>query len=51
LVVDIGLDAIGIRCGAGNANMAKVVGLAFPAATIAAGAVIGWYLVRLGQQR
>ena len=51
LVVDMGLDAIGIRWGAGNANMAKVVGLAFPAATISAGALIGWYLAQFGQQR
>jgi hypothetical protein len=50
LVVDMGLDAIGIRWGAGNANMAKVVGLAFPAATINAGAFIGWCLAQFGKQ-
>jgi hypothetical protein len=50
LAVDMGLDAIGIRWGAGNANMAKVVGLAFPAATISAGALIGRYLAQFGQQ-
>jgi hypothetical protein len=49
LIVDMGLDAIGIRWGAGNANMAKVVGLAFPAATLSAGALIGWYLDRFAQ--
>lgn len=51
LIVDIGLDALGIRWGAGNANMAKVVGLAFPAATLSAGAMIGWYIARFGPQR
>ena len=34
LLVDVGLDLLGIRWGAGNANMAKVVGLGFPAAAI-----------------
>jgi hypothetical protein len=50
LVVAFGLDAIGIRWGAGNANMAKVVGLTFPAATMCAGALIGWYLAKFGQR-
>ena len=49
LIVDMGLDAIGIRWGAGNANMAKIVGLAFPAATVSAGALIGWYLAQFSQ--
>ena len=48
LLVDLGLDALGIRWGAGNANMAKVVGLAFPAAALSAGALIGWYIARFG---
>ena len=51
LIVDTGLDALGIRWGAGNANMAKVVGLAFPAATLSAGALIGWYIARFGPQQ
>ena len=51
LLVTLGLDAIGIRWGAGNANMAKIVGLAFPAATVSAGALIGWYLAQFGYQR
>ena len=50
LIVDMSLDAMGIRWGAGHANMAKVVGLAFPAATLSAGALIGWYLARFGKQ-
>ncbi|HKY52778.1 MAG TPA: hypothetical protein VJM08_00670 [Anaerolineales bacterium] len=50
LIVDISLDALGIRWGAGNANMAKVVGLAFPIATISAGALIGWYIARFSPQ-
>ena len=50
LIVDMSLDALGIRWGAGNANMAKVVGLAFPAATLSAGALIGWYIARFGPQ-
>lgn len=49
LIVALSLDAIGIRWGAGNANMAKVVGLAFPAATVCAGVLIGWYLTKFGQ--
>ncbi|HEU0295498.1 MAG TPA: hypothetical protein VFR47_22355 [Anaerolineales bacterium] len=48
LIVDLVLDAIGIRWGAGNANMAKVVGLAFPCSTISTGALIGWYLAKFG---
>jgi hypothetical protein len=48
-IVAFVLDAIGIRWGAGNANMAKVVGLAFPASTMCAGALIGWYLAKFGQ--
>jgi hypothetical protein len=51
LVVDLGLDAVGIRWGAGHANMAKVVGLAFPAATVSAGALIGWYFAQPGRKR
>jgi len=51
LIVVMGLDAIGIRWGAGNANMAKVVGLGFPVATVSAGALIGWYLAQFGHQR
>lgn len=51
LIVDMGLDALGVRWGAGNANMAKVVGLAFPVATLSAGALIGWYIARFGPQR
>ena len=51
LIVDLGLDLMGIRWGAGNANMAKVVGLGFPAASLSAGAAIGWYLARFSQQR
>ena len=50
LIVDVSLDALGIRWGGGNANMAKVVGLAFPAATLSAGALIGWYIARFGPQ-
>ena len=50
LIVDMSLDAMGIRWGAGNANMAKVVGLAFPAATVSAGALIGWYMAQIGQR-
>lgn len=46
LFVALGLDALGIRWGMGNANMAKVVGLAFPASSISAGLLIGWYLAR-----
>lgn len=44
LLVALGLDAFGIRWGMGNANMAKIAGLAFPAATISAGLLIGSYL-------
>jgi hypothetical protein len=50
LIVDMSLDALGIRWGAGNANMAKVAGLAFPAATLSAGALMGWYIARFGPQ-
>jgi hypothetical protein len=46
LVVALGLDAMGVRWGMGNANMAKVAGLAFPTATFSAGLLIGRYLVR-----
>lgn len=46
LLVALGLDAMGIRWGMGNANMAKVAGLAFPAATFNAGLLIGRYLTR-----
>jgi energy-converting hydrogenase Eha subunit A len=46
LIVALGLDAVGIRWGMGNANMAKIAGLAFPAAAISAGLLIGWYLAR-----
>lgn len=51
LIVDLVLDALGVRWGAGNANMAKIVGLAFPCSTASAGALIGWYLARFGQDR
>jgi hypothetical protein len=50
LIVALTLDMFGIRWGMGNANMAKIAGLAFPAATLSAGAVIGWYLARYQHQ-
>jgi hypothetical protein len=46
LLMALGLDAMGIRWGMGNANMAKVAGLAFPVATFSAGLLIGRYLTR-----
>ena len=46
LCVAFGLDALGIRWGMGNANMAKVAGVAFPVATFSAGLLIGRYLTR-----
>jgi hypothetical protein len=46
LLVALGLDAMGIRWGMGNANMAKIAGLAFPVATFSAGLLIGSYLTR-----
>lgn len=46
LIVALGMDALGIRWGMGNANMAKIAGLAFPAATLSAGLLIGRYLAR-----
>lgn len=49
LLVALGLDAIGIRWGMGNANMAKVAGLAFPVATFSAGLLIGQYLTHRGE--
>jgi hypothetical protein len=49
LAINLSLDVMGIRWGAGHANMAKVVGLAFPVATIAAGALIGRFLAQFGQ--
>lgn len=50
LAVAMGLDALGVRWGAGNASMAKVAGLGFPAATLSAGVVMGWYLAKFGPQ-
>lgn len=44
LLLALGLDTFGIRWGMGNANMAKVAGLAFPVATFSAGLLIGRYL-------
>ena len=41
------MDAFGVRVGAGNANMARVMVLGFLAATLAGGAVFGWVLGRL----
>jgi hypothetical protein len=41
------LDALGVRVGVGNANMAKVIVLGFLAATLAGGAVFGWVLKSL----
>jgi hypothetical protein len=50
-LVDVSLDALGVRWGAGNANMARVVALGFPVCTLSAGAVIGWWLARFAPKR
>lgn len=38
------MDALGVRVGVGNANMARVMVLGFLFATLAGGAVFGWVL-------
>jgi hypothetical protein len=43
-IVVAALDSLGVRVGSGEAAMAKVVSLAFPAAAVAAGAVVGGVL-------
>lgn len=40
------LDVLGVRVGAGHANMAKVMVFGFLAATLAGGALFGWVLGR-----
>ena len=46
IVVVVSLDLIGVRVGSGNMAMPKVVGMAFPLASITSGAVIGRLLAQ-----